>query len=229
MSVRLVAVSFDAHDPAAVGTFWADLLGREIVEEPGGVLVPGDDTHVGLRFVTATTETSERNRLHVHVTSSSLENQRQSVQTAMARGGDRPGTRPLPIGRDIYLTDPAGNEFCLMRPEDEYLAGCGPLGEVTCDGTRTAASFWLDALGWSVVWDEGAQLAIQSPAGGTKLAWDTWPDAPRTGRGRQRFDLAASDPLAEAERLIALGASRLNDRTDVVRLLDPDGAEFTIR
>ena len=33
MSVRLVAVSFDAHDPAGVAAFWAEVLGREIVTE----------------------------------------------------------------------------------------------------------------------------------------------------------------------------------------------------
>lgn len=228
MSVRLVAVSFDAHDPRVVGAFWADVLGREVIEERNGVLVPGDHTQVGLRFVAATTETSERNRLHVHVTSSSLEDQQRIVQTALTHGGGRPGSRPLPVGRDIYLTDPAGNEFCVIQPEDDYLAGCGPLGEVTCDGTRAAASFWLDALGWSIVWDEGEQLAIQSPAGGTKIGWDSWPDAPRTGRDRQRFDLTAADPVAAAERLVALGATRLDDRAGAVRLVDPGGDEFSI-
>ena len=53
MPLHLVAVSFDASDPAVLGAFWAGVLGREVVEEPDGVLLPGDETHVGLRFVRA--------------------------------------------------------------------------------------------------------------------------------------------------------------------------------
>lgn len=90
----MVAVSFDAHDPAIVGAFRTEVLGREVVEELGGVLVPGDHTQVRLRFVAATTETSERNRLHVHVTSSSLQDQQRIVQTVLTRGGSRPDSRP---------------------------------------------------------------------------------------------------------------------------------------
>ena len=69
MIVRLVAVAFDAHDPDELAAFWAAVLGRDIVGEPSGALVPGDDTQVGLRFVAAATERSGPNRLHLHLTS----------------------------------------------------------------------------------------------------------------------------------------------------------------
>ena len=41
MPLRLVAVSFDAHDPAGLAVFWAGLLGRAIIEEASGALVAG--------------------------------------------------------------------------------------------------------------------------------------------------------------------------------------------
>ena len=53
---RLVAVAFDAREPTAVGRFWAELLGREVVDEDDTVLLPGDERQVGLRFVVASTQ-----------------------------------------------------------------------------------------------------------------------------------------------------------------------------
>jgi hypothetical protein len=228
MSLRLVAVSFDAHDPEILGAFWAGVLGREIVEEPNGLLLPGKDTQLGLRFVAATTEGSGRNRLHLHLTSSTTEDQWRTVETVLRLGGRRFGTKPLPMGRDsIFLADPGGNEFCVIEPGNNYLAGSGFLGEFTCDGTREVGLFWRDALGWPLVWDQGEQTAIQSPRGGTKISWDRWPAAPKSGR-KQQFDLAAPEPAVEAERLVALGATVLGDRDGGVGLADPDGNEFVV-
>jgi catechol 2,3-dioxygenase-like lactoylglutathione lyase family enzyme len=228
MPVRFVAVSFDALDPEALGVFWAGVLGREIVEEADGVLLPGNDTQVGLQFSAATTAASGRNRLHLHLTSSTAEDQRRTVETVLRLGGHRFGTRPLPMGRDIFLADPGGNEFCVIEPGNNYLTGCGLLGEFTCDGTREVGLFWRDALGWPLVWNQGEQTAIQSPRGGTKISWDSWPAAPKNGRNRQRFHVAAPEPAVEADRLAAIGATVLGDRDNGVELADPDGNRFSI-
>lgn len=229
VSVRLLAVTFDSDAPAIVGRFWAGLLGREVLEESRGVLLPGDRTQVGLRFVEAKTEKAEQNRLHLHVTSGSPDDQRRTVDRALELGGRRRGTKPLPIGHDIYLTDAGGNEFCVIEPDNAYLAGCGLVGEVTCEGTRSAGRFWRDALEWPVVWDQGDQVAIQSPSGGTKIAWDGRPDSAAPSWNRQRFDLVAADPATEVDRLVALGATVRADRDGVVALVDPDGSALTLR
>jgi predicted enzyme related to lactoylglutathione lyase len=229
MSVRLESISFDAIDPVAVAAFWAELLGRQTVRDVDGVLLPGDATQVGLRFVESTTEMPERNRLHLHLTSESIEDQRQTVETVLRLGGSRPGAKPLHPGRIAYMDDPDGNEFCVIEPGNSYLAGCGYLGEVTCNGSRAGGRFWQKALHWVVVWDEGEQIAIQSPDGGSKIAWDDWAETRDDGWNRQRFDVVASDVPAEIERLVALGATRISDLGDVVRMIDPDGSEFLIR
>jgi hypothetical protein len=83
MPVRLEAVSFDAHDPGVLAAFWAGVLGREIVGESGGTLLPGGDTQVGLRFIAAATERSGPNRLHLHLTSSTLDDQRRTVEVGL--------------------------------------------------------------------------------------------------------------------------------------------------
>jgi len=55
--------------------------------------------------------------------------------------------------------------------------------------------------------------------------------APKHGRNRQRFDLtpAGCEVAAEVDRLVALGASRLDSARDgTVELADPDGNEFCL-
>jgi predicted enzyme related to lactoylglutathione lyase len=229
VSLRFESVSFEANDPMALGTFWGELLGRKAVPDAGGVLLPGDSMQVGLRFVEATTEIPERNRLHLHLTSESVDDQRQTMETVLRLGGRRPGTKPLHLGRIIYMDDPDGNEFCVIEPGNGYLAGCGYLGEVTCNGTRAGGLFWREALDWVVVWDEGEEIAIQSPEGGTKIAWDVWQETRSAGWNRQRFDVLASDIPADIERLVALGATRIGTLAGVVRMIDPDGSEFLVR
>ena len=74
-----------------------------------------------------------------------------------------------------------------------FLAGCGFLGELACDGTRQVGLLRAAALAWPLVWDEGQETAVQSPHGGTKVAWGGPPVAPKHGRNQQRFDLALTD------------------------------------
>ena len=227
--MRLEAVTFEVADAPAVAAFWAGLLDREVLVEPGGALVPGDETQVGLRFVTSDTEQVGPRRLHLHLTSSSLEDQRRTVETALGLGGRHIDVGQAPDDDFVVLADPGGNALCVIEPGNNYLAGTGYLGEVTCDGTRDVGLFWRDALGWPLVWDENEQTAVQSPLGGTKISWGGPPVEPKHGRNRQRFDLVTADPASEAERLVSLGATRLADLPDGVELADPDGNEFGLR
>ena len=229
VALRLQAVTFEVADAHAVAEFWATLLEREVLAESGSALLPGDETQVGLRFVTSDTEQVGPRRLHLHLTSSSLEDQQRTVETVLRLGG-----RHIDVGQDpsadfVVLADPGGNELCVIAPGNSFLAGTGYLGEVTCDGTRDVGLFWRDALEWPLVWDENEETAVQSPLGGTKVSWGGPPVEPRHGPSRQRFDLVTVDPASEAERLVRLGATRLADLVDGVELADPDGNEFGLR
>jgi hypothetical protein len=231
MPLRLVSVTFDAHDPMRVARFWADLLRREVVEEAGDALLPGDDTQVGLRFAPGGAEMVRLNRMHLHLTSASAAEQQQTVATALRLGGDHLDVGQRPEEGHVVLVDPEGYEFCVIEAGNNFLAGCGFLGEVACDGTREVGLFWSAALGWPLVWDQNEETAIQSPHGGTKLAWGGPPVAAKVGRNRQRFDLAPTggDQQAEVDRLVSLGAIRLETGADgAVVLADPDGNEFTL-
>ncbi len=228
VSTRLVAVAFDARNPTAEAQFWAELLGREIVDENDSVLLPGNRRQVGLRFVAASTQKVGLNRMHLHLTSPSPDAQRATVEQALSLGGCHLDVGQLPEERHVVLSDPGDNEFCVIEAGNSFLAGCGPVGEVACDGSRKVGVFWHQALEWPLVWDQDQETAIQSPAGGTKLAWGEPPEAPKQGRNRQRFDLAADDLETEMASLTSLGATRLADVDEGVELADPDGNEFRI-
>jgi catechol 2,3-dioxygenase-like lactoylglutathione lyase family enzyme len=233
MLPRRLTVTFDAHDAARLARFWAGLLGREVVEDAGGVLLPGDDTQVGLRFVPAgVPETGPSRRLHLHLTSAVPAEQQQTVATALGLGAAHLDVGQRPEEGHVVLADPEGNAFCVIEPGNTFLAGCGFLGEVACDGSREVGLFWSEALGWPLVWDQDGETAIQSPSGGTKVAWAGPPVSPKEARNPQRFDLAPAggDQRAEVDRLLSLGATRLDagERGAVV-LADPDGNEFRVR
>lgn len=232
MGLRLLAVTFEAEDPAGAARFWGGLLGRDAVEDAGGVLLPGGDAQLGLRFVRGRAGQVGANRMHLHLTSADLDDQRRTVAAAIGLGGRHVDVGQRPDEEHVVLADPAGYEFCVIEPGNGYLAGCGPLGELTCAGSRQVGTFWSKALGWPLVWDRGEQTAIQSPRGGTKLAWDAWDGTPVTEPNRQRFELlpADGDQRAAVDALLSLGAARLEARDDgAVVLADPDGNQFCVR
>lgn len=231
MHSRLLALTIDAHDPARLASFWAGVLGRVVVDDLRGALVPRSDTQVGLRFMLSRAEKVGLNRVHLHLTSSSSTSQQDIVAAALELGAAHIDVGQLPEEGHVVLADPEGNEFCVIEPGNSFLAGCGFLGELACDGTRQVGLFWAEALDWPLVWDEDQETAAQSPHGGTKVAWGGPPVGPKHGRNRQRFDLALADGdlAAEIDRLVALGATRLGSAADgAIELVDPDGNEFCL-
>ncbi len=232
MMPRLLTVTFDAHDPARLAQFWAGMLGREIIKDADGFLLPGTDTQLGLRFVPDRAgRTGPNRRVHLHLTSAGHADQQHTVATALGLGATHLDVGQRPEEGHVVLADPDGNAICVIEPGNAYLAGCGTLGELACDGTRELGLFWSAATGWPLVWDQDEETAIQSPHGGTKIAWGGGPAAPCTGRDRQRLELAvaAADLRAEVDRLVSLGATRLEHGGDgAVLLADPDGGEFRV-
>ena len=225
---RLLAVILDAHDPDGLARFWGGVVGREVVDDLRGALLPGSDTQVGLGFVSSGAEKVGPNRIHLHLTSTSLADQQRTVAAALQLGARQIDVGQLPEEGHVVLADPEGNEFCVIEPGNAFLAGCGFVGEVACDGSREVGLFWSQTLEWPLVWDENQETAVQSPLGGTKVAWGGPPVAAKNGRNRQRFALTvASDLGAEIDRLVALGATPLADATGgAAELADPDGNEF---
>ena len=235
MTSRLFALSFDAHDPAGLARFWGGVLGWDLLDDPHGVgLVPSDDTGFRLRFVPSQNEKRGPNQMHFDLTSQSLEEQQATVARALELGGRHIDIGQLPEEEHVVLADPEGNEFCVIEPGNNFLADCGFIGAVSSDGSQEVGYFWSKALDWPLVWDQDQETAIRSPHGGPKITWGGPPFNPKLGKNRLHFDLAPpadGDQDAEVERLIGLGATRLDigqGETSWVVMADPDGNEFCV-
>ncbi|MGW0842860.1 VOC family protein [Streptomyces sp. NPDC002787] len=234
MTSHLFAVCFDASEPQALARFWSGVLDRELVDDPrdGVMLLPGDDTGFRIRFVPARQAKTVPNRMHFDLTSTSLEDQQQTVARALALGARHIDIGQRPEEGHVVLADPDGNEFCVVGPGNKFLADCGFIGALACDGSQEVGYFWSAALGWPLVWDQDQETAIRSPHGGTKITWGGPPVLPKSADERVRFDLAPpahADRQTEIDRLVSLGATRVGTgQTEDGRvvLADPDGIEF---
>jgi catechol 2,3-dioxygenase-like lactoylglutathione lyase family enzyme len=234
MSLLLHALCIDALDPAALGRFWSGVLGRELVDDPrdGVTLLPTETTEFRIRFVPTDVPKTGRNQMHFDLTSSSLEEQQQTVERALVLGGQHYDVGQLPEEEHVVLADPEGNEFCVIEPGNNFLAGCGFIGALSSDGSQACGYFWSTVLGWPLVWDRDEETAIQSPAGGSKITWGGPPLEPKTGKYRWHVDLMPDgDQLAEVKRLQSLGARRADigqGHVPWVVMEDPDGHELCV-
>ncbi|MET9019642.1 VOC family protein [Actinopolymorpha sp. NPDC004070] len=236
MTCQLDALCFDANDPPRLARFWAGVLGREMVDDPqdGVALLPTDDTGFRLRFLPSQAQKTAPNWTHFDLTSTSLEDQQNTVTRALELGGRHLDIGQGPDATHVVLADPEGNEFCVIEPGNNFLAGCGFVGALAGDGSQEAGYFWSAALDWPLVWDQDEETAIQSPRGGPKITWGGPPLAPKTGKERLHFDLAPpadGDQQAEVDRLVSLGARRIDigqGDVDWVVMADPDDREFCV-
>lgn len=237
MTVRLVALVFDALHPDRLAQFWAHALGWEAraVGDDDVQLVPTDETSFPIRFRRVAHEKAGQNRIHFDLTTADADDQARTVTELLSRGGRHVDIGQDPADTHVVLADPEKNELCVLGPGNRFLAGCPRLGAVNCDGTHALGVFWSRATGWPLVWDEGEETAIQAPDGtGPKITWSGPPMMPRVGAERLHFHVApaagATVPAA-IDLMLGLGATRLETVrgcTGAVALADVDGNPFCV-
>ncbi len=91
--------------------------------------------------------------------------------------------------------------------------------------------WWAEALRWRIVNEEPSEIEIRPPDGRLPgILFEPVDDA-KAGKNRLHMDFRPVDRDAEVERLLALGATRVDigqgDVTWVV-LADPEGNEFCV-
>jgi hypothetical protein len=230
MTAHLHALCINANDPPGLAGFWAALLRRELADD-GVTVLPGDETGFRIRFAATDVPKSGPNQIHLHLTSTSPADQQATVDLALRLGARHLDVGQLPEEGHVVLADPEGNELCVIEPGNSFLAGCGFLGELACDGSREVGHFWSRVLGWPLVWDQDQETAIQSPGGGTKVAWGGPPVRPKDARNRMHVEVAPgvdTDHRSEVERLVSLGATCLESGKGREVMADPDGNEFWV-
>ena len=135
----------------------------------------------------------------------------------------------------VVLADPEGNEFCVVLRGD-FLATTDLIGAIVFEpADPIVGRFWSEATGWPIVYDQDGDTAIREPDGrGPFVTFGPPTGAAKTGKNRLHLDIAPptdGDQDAEVERLIALGARRIDiGQGDVswVVLADPEGNEFCV-
>jgi predicted enzyme related to lactoylglutathione lyase len=236
MATRLANLCFDANDPARLARFWASALDWEASDHTDDVIevLPTDDTRLTLDFALVPEPKTSKNPIHLDLVSESIEHQREIVDRYLQLGA-----RHVDIGQGsdadhVVLGDPEGNEFCIVV-RGEFLADTDFIGAVVFEPANPATGhFWGEAIGWPVVYDQDGDVAIRAPDGRGPFITFGPPEVAKSGKNRLHLDLAPhadEDQATEVDRLIALGASRIDiGQGDVpwVVLADPDGNEFCV-
>jgi Glyoxalase-like domain len=107
---RLVAHCFDANDPLRLARFWADALHREIDDETRDEigLVPTDDTRFRIRFLPVPEKKAGKNRIHLDLTTTSVDDQKDTVGRLVELGARHIDIGQRPDEGHVVLADPEG-------------------------------------------------------------------------------------------------------------------------
>jgi predicted enzyme related to lactoylglutathione lyase len=108
---------------------------------------------------------------------------------------------------------------------------------IDSDDCELLARFWSQAIGWRVTYESPDEWCIEPPEGSPAV--DVAPDIlfvkvpdRKTVKNRLHLDLRPKDQGAEVERILALGATRVDigqsDEVSWVVLADPEGNEFCV-
>jgi hypothetical protein len=102
---------------------------------------------------------------------------------------------------------------------------------VDCANAKRLATFWADVLSTEVDAEANEFFATIKTAAGPTLMFLQVPE-PRNGKNRLHLDLATSDWSAEVDRLVDLGAKRLDEHNEYgshwITLADPEGNVFDL-
>ena len=107
---------------------------------------------------------------------------------------------------------------------------------IDADDCERLARFWSEALGWRITYQSDDEWAIEPPEGSPEA--DVAPDIlfvkvpdRKVVKNRVHLDLRPADQQAQVDRLIGLGARRVDigqGEVTWVVLADPEGNEFCV-
>ncbi len=130
MPSHLHSVTVDCHDPFALATWWAQALGGVLGSDdaPGDpaavVQVPG--LGAPLLFLAVPDVKSVKNRWHLDLEPDEGGSRESEVERLVALGAVVGGDLRNPDGTGwVVLTDPEGNEFCVLRSAAQRAATGG--------------------------------------------------------------------------------------------------------
>jgi len=239
MTLSVDTLTIDCHDPKALADFWCAALGYQLdeIDEEGAVVKPADGLGWEMLFLVVPDDKVVKNRLHLDLRPSG------SMATEVARLEQLGGTSITRVdeggGFWTVMSDPEGNEFCVLRGSEDGWSGEleMPLSVDTllmdCHDQKVLADFWCAALGYRLdhIDEEDAVVTPAAGAGWTML-FQFVPEA-KTVKNRLHLDLRPSGSMAaEVARMEQLGATpitRVDEGGSFWTVMgDPEGNEFCV-
>ena len=115
MPSRIAAIAIDAAQPRLVADFWCDVLGWRILEEEDGVISigPPDGSWPTIDVVPVPEAKTVKNRLHLDLRADGVATS-DELERLLALGARRTDVGQGDDVTWVVLSDPEGNEFCLL-------------------------------------------------------------------------------------------------------------------
>lgn len=115
MSSQIAAIAIDAAQPRVVAEFWCNVLGWQVIEEDDGIISigPPDGSWPTIDVVPVPEAKSVKNRLHLDLRADGSPTA-DELERLLELGARRTDVGQGPDATWVVLSDPEGNEFCLL-------------------------------------------------------------------------------------------------------------------
>jgi predicted enzyme related to lactoylglutathione lyase len=115
MPSRIAVIAIDAVRPRMVADFWCNVLGWHVVDEDDGVIsiAPPDGAWPTIDVLGVAEGKAVKNRLHLDLRADGVAT-RDELERLLSLGARRVDVGQRPDVSWVVLSDPEGNEFCLL-------------------------------------------------------------------------------------------------------------------
>ncbi|MHB1065190.1 MAG: VOC family protein [Georgenia sp.] len=113
MTSAIAALVIDAHDVRRIADFWVAALGWVVQEDDDGISITPPDGGPGIDVLPVPEAKTVKNRLHLDLRADGS-TQAAEVERLLGLGATRTDVGQGPDVSWVVLTDPEGNEFCVL-------------------------------------------------------------------------------------------------------------------
>ena len=116
MASRIAAIAIDAVQPRVVADFWCSVLGWRVVDEEDDDVIsigPPDGSWPMIDVVPVAEKKTVKNRLHLDLRADGAPTA-DELERLLDLGARRVDVGQAPGATWVVLSDPEGNEFCLL-------------------------------------------------------------------------------------------------------------------
>lgn len=197
MGVNRIAVVVESRDPLLLGDFWARMLECRLTVDSSTMRCAMDiGGNTDMRFLHTVRSHSGANRQHIDLAADSQDHHAQLVERALDLGAQQADVGQGNVPWQV-MSDPEGNEFCILEPRREYRRS-GPLAAVVThsEDPLTVGRFWSALVGAPMIRTHSEYTSVRY--GGTAdpaLEFVRHPNPPE-GQGRLHLQLLTTDGFA---------------------------------